>query len=107
MIYISFLLIGCTKLISTKYKNVEVKIIDEYHRNAYITPVFNGKTITMITHPAIYRITVKYNNVEYDINGRYIYEKYYDKVGQLTVGLLEIRTYDNGTIKYMIVNLKN
>lgn len=104
---IVFSLTGCAKLVSTEYQNVEVEIIDEYHRGMYITPIFNGKTTTMITHPATYRITIKYNNVEYDISGRDTYEKYCDKVGQSTVGILEICTYDNGTVKYEIVELKD
>ena len=61
----------------------------------------------MITYPATWCITIKYNNVEYDISGRDSYKKYYDKIGQSTVGVLEIRTYDNGTTKYKIVELKD
>lgn len=102
-----FSLTGCAKLVNTEYKNVEVEIVDEYHRGMYITPIFNGKTTTMITHPAIYQITVRYNNVEYDISSRDTYEKYCDKVGQLIVGVLEICTYDNGTVKCEIVDLED
>ena len=102
-----FSLTGCAKLVNTEYKNVEVEIVDEYHRGMYITPIFNGKTTIMITHPAIYQITVRYNNVEYDISSRDTYEKYCDKVGQLIVGVLEIRTYDNGTVKCEIVDLED
>lgn len=99
-------LTDCAKLANTEYQNVEVEIVDEYHRGMYITPIFNGKATTMITHPAIYRITVRYNNVEYNISGSDTYKKYCDKVGQSTIGVLEIRTYDNGTIKYEIVQLE-
>lgn len=102
-----FSLTGCAKLVNTEYKNVEVEIVDEYHRGMYITPIFNGKTTIMITHPAIYQITVRYNNVEYDISSRDTYEKYCDKVGQLIVGVLETRTYDNGTVKCEIVDLED
>lgn len=99
-------LVGCAKLVSTEYKNVEVNIIDEYHKGMYITPVFNGKTITMITHPAVYRITVEYNGVEYTISGSDTYNKYKEKVGQTAIGTLEIRTYDDGTVKYDITELE-
>ena len=98
--------VSCRKLISTEYENVEVTIIDEYHRGVYVTPIRSGKVTTMITHPAVYRITVEYDNVEYIINGRNTYNKYKDKIGQITIGTLEIRTYDDGTVKYDITELQ-
>lgn len=101
-----FSLVGCAKLISTEYENVEVNIIDEYHRGMYVTHIRAGKTTTMVTHPAVHRITVEYNNVEYTISGSDTYNKYKDKVGQTTTGTLEIRTYDDGTIKYNITELE-
>ena len=101
-----FSLVGCAKLVSTEYENAEVNIVDEYHRGKYITPVFNGKTTTIITHPAVYRITVKYNGVEYTISGSDTYNKYKEKVGQIAIGTLEIRTYDDGTVKYDIIALE-
>ena len=107
VVCIVFSLTGCAKFVSSEYRNVEVEITDEYHRNMYVTPIFNGKTTTTIIHPATYCITVEYNSIEYDISGRDTYEKYYDKVGQSITGVLEIRTYGNGTIKYEIVGLKD
>lgn len=71
----------------------------------YITPVFNGKTTTMITHPAVYRITVEYNGVEYDISGSNTYNKYSDKIGEYVDGILETKKYDDGTVRYNIVDL--
>ena len=106
IVFLMFSLVGCAKLVSTEYKNVEVNIVDEYHRGMYITPVFNGKTTTMITHPAVYRITVEYNGVEYTISGSDTYNKYKEKVGQTVVGTLRIRTYDDGTVKYDITELE-
>ena len=101
-----FSLVGCEKLVSTECENVEVNIVDEYHRGMYVTPVFNGKTTTMITHPAVYRITVEYNGVEYTISGSDTYNKYKEKVGQIAIGTLQIRTYDDGTVKYDITALE-
>ena len=101
-----FSLTGCAKLVNKECKNVEVNIVDEYHRGMYMTPVFNGKTTAMITHPAVYRITVEYNGVEYTISGSDTYNKYKEKVGQTATGTLEIRTYDDGTVKYDITALE-
>ena len=106
IVFLMFSLVGCAKLINTEYENVEVNIIDEYHKGMYITPVFNGKTTTMITHPAVYRITVEYNGVEYTISGSDTYNKYKEKIGQTATGTLEIRTYDDGTVKYDIIALE-
>lgn len=100
-----FLLSGCAKLINTEYQDVEVTITDEYHRGSYPTPMRCGGTIIMITHPAVYRITVEYNNIEYTISGKETYNKYKDNVGQITTGTLKISTYDDGTVKYDITNL--
>lgn len=72
----------------------------------YITPVFNGKTTTMITHPAVYRITVEYNGVEYDISGSDTYNKYSEKIGEYTNGTLQTKKYDDGTVRYNIVELE-
>ena len=109
MIIITLLIIplcGCKKLISKEYKEVEVVVIDKYYRAMYITPMKVGKVTMMQTHPAKYRITVKYNDVKYTLNGKKTYDKYKDKVGETVIGVLEIRTYDDGTIKYDITELK-
>lgn len=71
-----------------------------------MTPIRVGKVTTMQTHPAVYRITVKYNDVEYSISGSDTYEKYKEHIGEYTNGTLEIRTYDDGTIKYDILSLE-
>jgi len=100
------LLSGCKKLISTTNYTVQVKIVDKYHRARYITPVFNGKTTTMITHPAVYQITVEYEDVDYDISGYEIYNKYSNQIGEYTIGTLEIKKYDDGSEKHNIIDLK-
>ena len=101
-----FSLVGCAKCINTEYKNVEVIVVDKYHRGMWIQPVRAGKVTTFITHPAVWHITVEYNGIEYTVSGSDTYNKYKDKIGQTTIGELEIRTYDNGTVKYDIVSLE-
>lgn len=97
---------GCTKCINTSYKNVKVKIADEYYRKAYYFPVFTGKVMIMVRRPAAYRITIEYNGTKYTISDHDVYEKYKDKIGENAIGVLEIREYDNGTTKYNIVEIK-
>lgn len=101
------ILTGCAKCISTETSTVQVKIIDEYHRAAYITMHYNSATKTMIpqSHPAVYRITVEYNGAEYYISGSNTYNKYSDKIEEYVEGILETKKYDDGTVKYNIVDL--
>lgn len=98
-------LVGCAECISTEYETVEVTIIDEYYYPEWIQPVICGETTSLIVHPAEYRITVEYNGVEYIFNDSDTYDRYEDKVGQTATGTLEIRSYDDGTVKYVIVSL--
>lgn len=99
-------LCGCAKCISVDTSIVEVKIVDEYHRGMYITPMPCGKSTIMITHPAVYRITIEYNGEKYDIDGKDIYEKYKDKIGEMANATLETKTYDDERVKYNIIELK-
>lgn len=101
-----FSLAGCAECISTEYENVEVTVVGKYHRGAWLQPVIVCKLTTFITHPEEWRITVEYNGVEYTVNGHDTYDKYEDKIGQTTTGEFEIKTYDDGTVKYDIVSLK-
>jgi hypothetical protein len=98
-------LTGCAECISTEYKTVEVKIVNKYHRARWLQPHRVGKVTTFITHPAVWRITVEYEGVEYFIHGSNTYYKYKDKIGETTVGTLEIKTYNDGTVKYDIISL--
>lgn len=99
-------LTSCAKCIDTKYENVEVNIIDEHYRGVWLQPIVSGKVTTFITHPARYEVIVEYNGIEYMIDDSNTYNKYKDKVGRSTVGVLEVRTYDDGTVKYDITELK-
>ena len=100
-----FSLSGCAKCIDTQYSTVEVKIVDEYYRGAYIIPVSCGNTMEMISYPAVYEITVEYDNVDYVIDGSDTYVKYADKVGECADGTLETKNYDDGTVRYRITEL--
>ena len=106
LIVLIFSLIGCAKCIGTEYKNVEVTIVDEYHRAEWLQPMIVDKVTTFITHPAVWKITVEYNGAKYTIDDKDTYNKYKDKIEQTTIGELEIKTYDDGTVEYNIVSLE-
>lgn len=103
-----FNIVGCAKCISTEYENVEVNIVEEYYKPSYTTLIYNALLkIPMIqTHSAIYRITVEYNGVKYIISGSDTYLKYKDKINQTAIGKLEIKTYNDGTVRYDIISLE-
>ena len=101
-----FSLVGCANLVNTEYQDVEVIIVDIEHSAMWLQPVRAGKVTTFITHPAKHEVIVEYNNVKYTIDDENTYNRYKDKIGQTTVGTLEIRTYDDGTIKCDITELK-
>lgn len=102
----TFSLVGCAKCINTEQKIVEVKVVDEYHRGSYVTPILAGKVVVMQTNPEVNRITVEYNGIEYSISGRETYEKYSNKIGEYVNGTLEVRTYADGTMRYDILSLE-
>ena len=106
LIVLCMLTAACAKCIDTKQETVEVVITDEHYRGPYTTFAYSGKVMVPIHHAATYRITVEYNGVEYDVHGRDVYDAYKDRIGETVEGILEIRTYDDGTVKYEIVSLE-
>lgn len=104
-IFSMIILSGCAKVINTEYKEVDVKITDTYHRAAYTTPIRAGKVTSIVAHPAIYRIYVAYEGIEYTLNGNGIYGKYKNKIGQTVKGKLKIDTYNDNTVKYDIIKI--
>lgn len=104
-ICIGLLATGCAKVINTEETVVPVTIMDSYHRAAYTTPMCAGKVVSIIHHPAIYRIYVEYMGVEYAISGSKTYHAYKDRIGDTVNAVLETRTYDDGSIKYDILSI--
>jgi hypothetical protein len=97
---------SCAELISTDYEDVEVLVIDKYHRGIWLQPIRINNRTTYITHPETWSITVEYEGEEYTISGHDTYDKYKNKIGQTTTGTLEIKTYDDETVKYDIIGLE-
>lgn len=108
MLIFMFALTGCAKCINTETSTVQVKITDEYHRAAYTTMYYSPATKTMIpqSHSAEYRITVEYDGIEYNISGSNTYNKYYNQTGEYVNGTLETKKYNDGTVRYSIVDLE-
>lgn len=99
-------LISCSKPIKKEYEEVEVTIIDASHTSTWIQVIPVGKMMTMITHPATYKITVEYNTYKYYLTDKDTYDKYKDSIGQTVNATLEIETYENGNVHYDILSLE-
>lgn len=106
LVFVFTSLTGCAKCVNTEISTVQVKITDEYYRPMYLTPVLSGKTTIIVHQPAVYKITVEYNGFKYNISDSDTYNKYSNKVGEYVNGTLEIKEYDDGTIKYNIIALE-
>lgn len=91
-------LFGCAKCINTEYQDVEVKIVNVHRRGV--------RRVGSVLRPAKYTVTVEYDNSNYVITGKETYNKYRNKVEQVTIGVLETHIYDDGTVKQRIVSLK-
>ena len=102
----SVTLVGCRKCISTETSVVQVKVVDEYYRSAYVTMFWNGKSMMPLSHPATYRITVEHDGVNYNIYGSTVYKQYSTRVGEYVNGILETKKYDDGSVEQDILNLE-
>lgn len=98
--------VSVPKCVNTEYKTVEVSIVDEHYSPLWMQPMKYNNITTYITHPAEYKIMVIYNDIKFTINDYDIYYKYKNKIGEVINGTLEIKTYDNNTVKYDIIALK-
>lgn len=102
----ALLFCGCARCIDKKQINIQVKIVEEYHRKAYTTLIPCGKSTIVVNYPKIYRITVEYDGDEYSIDDEETYKKYKKSVGKMATAILETKIYDDGTEKRDIIKLK-
>lgn len=103
IIFCCFITNGKNEPTNVEYVEMPVTIINAEYKEMRRQPTGTG---LIITHPEEHNIIVLYNGVKYTFNDRNTYNKYKDKVGQTAIGILEIRTYDDGTIKYNITELE-
>lgn len=98
-------MVGCAELINTEHETVNVEVIDSYYSDEWMQPIWSGKSMIIIPHDAEYQIYVTYNDVRYMLNDPDTYYVYKDRIGEIVPATLEIRTYDDGTVKYDITAL--
>ncbi len=94
--FIVTFLASCAKI--TKEEDIDVKatIIGTYHRPSCVIPIRSGDITTFITQPAVYKVTVEYEGIEYKISDRNFYEECKDKIGETVKVVCHKIYYDNG-----------
>lgn len=90
---------GCAKLVSTETQEVEATVTDVCYEERRIQPVFTGKTVIMISHPARYEVTFTYKNVTLTVNDEDIYSRYKDQIGTTVKCDLITDYYDDGSTR--------
>lgn len=98
-------LTSCAKLIKKESYEVDVVIVDTYHRGSYFTNIYNGKVFMQQFHPEVNEVKVRYEDIYKTFDSQALYEKYKDCVGDTIKGILEVKTYDNGKIKRNIQSI--
>lgn len=98
--------IGCTKCINTETYADQVKIVDTHFVNGRWQPIFNGKSQTLIYIPATYQVIVSYDDAEYTVNGKDIYDKYKDRIGSTVNATIKKKNYKDGAVKYSIIKIE-
>lgn len=94
------------KCVKTETYVDQVKIVDEHYEGFSATPKVFGNTIMIDSSPAKYQITVIYKNKKIVIDNSDIYHKYKNSVGEFVNATIEEKQYDNGAVKYNIMDLE-
>lgn len=108
-ILLVYSLAGCTKkpaeVESTEDSTVQVKIVDAYYRDSYMTSIHNIKSFRYTPCLTIYHISVEYNGKQYYLTDKESYELYHDKIGETADALLRTTKWNNGNVTYDIIGL--
>ena len=97
---------GCAKLAeveSAEDSTVQVKIVDEYYRDSYMTSIHNVKSFRYTPCLTVYHISVEYNGKQYYLTYKESYEIYNDKIVETADALLRTTKWDNGNVTYDII----
>lgn len=108
LIILIFALSSRAKCIGIETSTVQVKVVGKYYREDYTTVEYNVvlKMPMPEVVPEICRITVEYKGIKYDICDKDAYNKYSDMIGEYVNGILQTKQYDDGTVRYDIIELE-
>lgn len=92
-------LTSCAELINTETQEVDATVVSVYHKNAWVQPVWTGKVMIMVSHPAKNEVTFQYENVTLTVNSQSLYNHYKDKIGATVKCDLITEYYDDGSTR--------
>jgi hypothetical protein len=73
-------LTGC-QTCKTEYSGIKTEkaiVLEKYHRNAYSTPVYTGKSLHMIYHSEVNRITFD-GEIDFTNNDKKVYDQFNER----------------------------
>lgn len=97
-------LTGCAEVINEEIYEKPVTVVDIYERGAWTQPIRSGKVTTIITHPAVHKVTISVDGYEYTISGSSYCDNFFE--GEECIGVFLKRDYDNGKSKISLEDLK-
>lgn len=100
-----FSLGGCKKVTSTYELRVDAIVEDTYHKKAWAQFQYHASTkrTTTIHHPERNEVSIRYNGRIYTLDNENTYEYCKDKIGQSVPCILEVKEYNDGSLKQEIV----
>ena len=100
-----FSLAGCKKVTNTYELRADAIIEDTYHKNAWTQFHYfaSTKSMTTIHHPERNEVSIRYNGRIYTLDNENTYEYCKDKIGQSVPCILEVKEYNDGSLKQEIV----
>lgn len=97
---------GCAELVSSETITVNAEISNTYHSGFYQTTMKIGNTTTYITHPESWATYIIYEDKEYVIGTKEIYDLCKDRNGETVQATFIVKTYDNGTVIYNLTDVE-
>lgn len=99
-----FFLAGCKKVTNIYELRTVAIIEDTYHKNAWTQFHYSAstKSMTTIHHPERNEVSIRYNGAVYTLNNENTYEYCKDKIGQSVPCILEVKEYNDGSLKQEI-----
>ena len=100
-----FSLGGCKKVTSTYELRVNAIVEDTYHKKAWTQFQYHvsTKSMTTIRHPERNQVSIRYNGEVFTLDNKNTYEYCKDKIGQSVPCILEVKEYNDGSLKQEIV----
>ena len=95
---IMFCMTGCgKKVVNTESIVVEATVVDKDHSPQWTQPIWTGKSITVVVHPATWATTFQYEDYEVRVSGSKTYHQYH--IGDTAQCELVTYYYDDSSIE--------